>query len=294
MKIIDGKKTSQDIFKELQIETEKIVASGKRPPSLVAVLIGNDPASSYYVRSKERRAKKIGFTSETISLNEDISENELLDIIKKLNNDNNIDGYIVQLPLPKHIDEQKIILAIDPNKDIDGFHPVNLGRMLVQLEGFLPATPYGIIELIKRYNIETEGKKVVVIGRSLIVGRPLSILLSQKRNFGNASVCVVHSRTKNIEKMTKDADIIITALGKPHFLKENMVKEGVVIIDAGINQIDAPETQKGYKLVGDVDFDNVSKKSSYITPVPGGVGPMTIAMLMTNTLKSYLKNKKKS
>jgi len=293
MQIIDGKQTAQDIYNELHIETQKIIDAGKRPPSLVAVLVGDDPASNYYVRSKEKKAQKIGFSSKTLRLDKNISEQELLEIIKDLNKDSNIDGYIVQLPLPKQIDDQKIIEAIDPNKDIDGFHPLNLGKMIIQQKGFIPATPYGILELINRYNIETEGKKIVIIGRSLIVGRPLSILLSQKRNGGNATVCVAHSRTHNLPNLTKDADIVITALGKPHFLKAEMVKDGVVIIDAGINQIEAPDTKKGYKLVGDVDFEAVSKKASFITPVPGGVGPMTIAMLMKNTLKAYYSNKNK-
>ena len=291
MIIIDGKHTAEEIYSELRKETEKIVSSGKRPPSLVAILVGNDPASTHYVRSKEKIAKKIGFSSQTIHFPISITQEELLQEIKKLNNNPDIDGYIVQLPLPKHIDEQEIIFAINPDKDIDGFHPLNLGKMLVQSEGFLPATPYGILELIKRYDINTVGKKVVIIGRSLIVGRPLSILLNQKHVGGNATVCVAHSKTKNLKKLTLSADILITALGKPEFVTADMVKEGVVVIDAGINQIEDKNSAKGYKLVGDVKFDEVSKKASYITPVPGGVGPMTIAMLMVNTMRAYKNNK---
>ena len=290
MILIDGKKIAQDISKELKEEVQNYVDKGHRPPHLVAVLVGNDPASSYYVKSKERKAKKTGYTSEVIYLDEETTEKELLQLVDQLNKDSQIDGFIVQLPLPGHIDEQKIIMAIHPDKDIDGFHPENIGRMVAQLPGFLPATPYGILELINRYQIPTEGKKAVVIGRSLIVGRPLSIMLSQKRAGGNASVCIAHSRTKDLKKLTKDADIVVTAIGKPEFLKADMVKEGVAIIDAGINEVPDPSSSKAYKLVGDVDFEEVSKKASYITPVPGGVGPMTIAMLLKNTLLAYKKN----
>ncbi len=287
MILIDGKQTAADIREEIKGEVSELVKQGKRPPHLVAVLVGNDPASMTYVNSKERLAKKIGFDSTVLRLDETISEADLLKTVDELNRDESVDGYIVQLPLPAHIDEQKIIMAIDPDKDVDGFHPVNLGKMLVQLPGFLPATPYGIMELIKRYNIETSGKNVLIVGRSLIVGRPLSILMSQKREGGNATVTVAHSRTKNIKELTLKADIIITALGKAHFLTADMVKEGVVVIDAGINSIDAPDTKRGYRLVGDADFENISKKASFMTPVPGGVGPMTIAMLLKNTLQAY-------
>ncbi len=290
MILIDGKKTAQDISNELRETVDQYTAQGHRPPHLVAVLVGNDPASTYYVRSKEKKAKKAGYTSEVIYLDASTSEQELLQLVDKLNKDEAVDGFIVQLPLPRHIDEQKILMAIAPEKDIDGFHPENIGKMVAQLPGFLPATPYGILELINRYKIPTEGKKAVVIGRSLIVGRPLSILLSQKRPGGNASVCVAHSRTKNIKELTQDADIVITAIGQAEFLKANMVKDGVVIIDAGINEVPDSTRPKGYKLVGDVDFDAVSKKASYITPVPGGVGPMTIAMLLKNTLQAYENN----
>ncbi len=287
MILIDGKQTAADIREEIKNEVAEIVKQGKRPPHLVAVLVGNDPASMTYVGSKERLSKKVGFNSTLLHFDENISEADLLKTVADLNRDDTVDGYIVQLPLPSHIDSQKVIMAIDPAKDVDGFHPVNLGKMMAQLPGFLPATPYGIIELIKRYNIETSGKNVLIIGRSLIVGRPLSILMSQKREGGNATVTVAHSRTKNIKELALQADIIITALGKAHFLTADMVKDGVVVIDAGINSIDAPETKRGYRLVGDADFENISKKASYMTPVPGGVGPMTIAMLLKNTLQAY-------
>jgi len=288
MKIIDGKKISSDIKEEIAQKVRQITAQSLRPPHLTAVLVGNDPASLSYVKSKEKASSKVGFTSSLIHLNENITEEELLKIIDDLNRDDSVDGYIVQLPLPEHINEQKIITAIDPNKDVDGFHPLNLGKMLAQLPGFLPATPYGILELINRYNIDTDGKQVLIIGRSLIVGRPLSILLGQKRKGGNATVTLAHSHTRNIKQLALQADIIVTALGKPHFLTEDMLKEGVVIIDAGINSIEAPGSPKAYRLVGDVDFENVAPKTSYITPVPGGVGPMTIAMLLKNTLDAYL------
>ena len=287
MTIIDGKQTAADIRNRIGEQVAQSLAKGNRPPHLVAVIVGDDPASKTYVRSKERSAEKIGFKSTVIRLEAKTSEAELLKVVDNLNNDEGVDGYIVQLPLPKHIDEQKIIMAIRPDKDVDGFHPMNLGKMLAQLPTLLPATPYGILELINRYNIETSGKNVLIIGRSLIVGRPLSVLLSQKRKGGNATVTVAHSRTKNIKDLALQSDIIITALGKAHFLTADMVKEGVVVIDAGINSVDAPDTKRGYKLVGDADFENISKKASYMTPVPGGVGPMTIAMLLKNTFQAY-------
>jgi len=287
MKIIDGKKISAEVKTEIKQEIDKITSRGLRPPHLTAVLVGNDPASWTYVRNKKKASQDIGFTSSVLHFDEDITEQQLLQVVETLNNDEKVDGYIVQLPLPAHIDEQKIIMAIDPSKDVDGFHPLNLGKMMVGLPTFIPATPSGIIELIKRYQIETEGKRVLVIGRSLIVGRPLSILLSQKRKGGNATVTVAHSKSRDLKQLSLQADIIITAMGQPHFLKADMVKEGVVIIDVGINSIDAPDTKRGYRLTGDVDFEPVSKKASYITPVPGGVGPMTIAMLLKNTLQAY-------
>ena len=286
MIILDGKKTSNDIKAEIAESVKEIVANGSRPPHLAAVIVGDDGASLTYVGSKVRACKRVGFESTLIKLPETISENELLEKVNELNNDENIDGYIVQLPLPKHIDSQKILMAVDADKDVDGFHPTNFGKMALSLPTFISATPFGIMELLKRYNVDTSGKHTVVIGRSDIVGRPISILMSQKSNPGNSTVTLAHSRTKNIEELTKQADIIISALGVPNFVKEDMVKDGAVIVDVGITRV-ADNSAKGYKIVGDVDYENVSKKSSYITPVPGGVGPMTIAMLLKNTLLAY-------
>ena len=286
MIILDGKKTSNDIKAEIAESVKEIVAKGSRPPHLAAVIVGNDGASLTYVSSKVRACKMVGFESTLIKLPETISENELLEKVKELNDDENIDGYIVQLPLPKHIDSQNILMAVDADKDVDGFHPTNFGKMALSLPTFISATPFGIMELLKRYNVETSGKHTVVIGRSDIVGRPISILMSQKSNPGNSTVTLAHSRTKNIEELTKQADIIISALGVPNFVTAEMVKDGAVIVDVGITRV-ADNSQKGYKIVGDVDYENVSKKSSYITPVPGGVGPMTIAMLLKNTLLAY-------
>jgi len=286
MIILDGKKTSNDIKAEIAESVKEIVANGSRPPHLAAVIVGDDGASLTYVGSKVRACKRVGFQSTLIKLPETISENELLEKVNELNNDENIDGYIVQLPLPKHIDSQKILMAVDANKDVDGFHPTNFGKMALSLPTFISATPFGIMELLKRYDVETSGKHTVVIGRSDIVGRPISILMSQKSNPGNSTVTLAHSRTKNIDELTKQADIIISALGVPNFVKGDMVKDGAVIVDVGITRV-ADNSQKGYKIVGDVDYKNVSKKSSYITPVPGGVGPMTIAMLLKNTLLAY-------
>ena len=247
-------------------------------------MVGNDGASMTYVSSKVKACERVGFKSTLIRLNDDISEETLLSEIEKLNTDDDIDGFIVQLPLPKQIDEQKVLMAVDPEKDVDGFHPVNVGKMTLDLPTFLSATPYGILELLERYNVEVSGKHVVVIGRSHIVGRPMSILLSQKRTIGNATVTVAHSRTKNLKEITQNADIIIAALGMPEFLTGDMVKNGVVIVDVGITRVDDLTKSRGYRLAGDVHFDSVSEKASYITPVPGGVGPMTIAMLLKNTL----------
>ena len=286
MIILDGKKTSNEIKAEIAESVKEIIAKGLRPPHLAAVIVGDDGASLTYVGSKVRACKRVGFDSTLIKLPETISENKLLEKVNELNNDENIDGYIVQLPLPKHIDSQKILMAVDADKDVDGFHPTNFGKMALSLPTFISATPFGIMELLKRYNVETSGKHTVVIGRSDIVGRPISILMSQKSNPGNSTVTLAHSRTKNIEVLTKEADIIISALGVPNFVNEDMVKEGSVIIDVGITRV-ADNSQKGYKIVGDVDYENVSKKSSYITPVPGGVGPMTIAMLLKNTMLAY-------
>ena len=286
MIILDGKKTSNDIKAEIAVSVKEIIAKGARPPHLAAVIVGDDGASLTYVGSKVRACKRVGFESTLIKLPESISENELLEKVNELNNDENIDGYIVQLPLPKHIDSQKILMAVNADKDVDGFHPTNFGKMALSLPTFISATPFGIMELLKRYDVKTSGKHTVVIGRSDIVGRPISILMSQKSNPGNSTVTLAHSRTENIEELIKQADIIISALGVPNFVKEDMVKDGAVIVDVGITRV-ADGSEKGYKIVGDVDYENVSKKSSYITPVPGGVGPMTIAMLLKNTLLAY-------
>ncbi len=284
MQLLDGKKTSNDIKNEIAAEVQSIKAAGGKVPHLAAVLVGNNGASLTYVGSKVKSCQEIGFDSTLVSLPETITEDELLAKIKELNEDDNLDGYIVQLPLPKHIDEQKILLAIDPDKDVDGFHPTNFGRMALEMESFIPATPFGIMELLERYKVETAGKHTVVIGRSHIVGRPMSILMSRKGNPGDSTVTLTHSRTKDLAEFTKNADIIITALGVPEFLKADMVKDGVTVIDVGITRVEDASNSKGYVIKGDVDFDGVSKKASFITPVPGGVGPMTIAMLLKNTL----------
>ena len=286
MTILDGKKTSNDIKDEIAHEVNSIISNGDRPPHLAAVIVGNDGASLTYVGSKVRACEKVGFDSTLVSLDDSISEEELLDKVYELNNDKKIDGYIVQLPLPEHIDTQKVLLAVDPKKDVDGFHPVNFGRMALNLPTFISATPNGIMELLKRYEVPTEGKNTIVIGRSDIVGKPVSILMGLKTNPGNSTVTLAHSRTKNIEDLIKQADIVISALGVPDFIKEHMIKEGATVIDVGITRV-KDDSQKGYKIVGDVDYENVSKKSSFITPVPGGVGPMTIAMLLKNTLQAY-------
>ena len=284
MQLLDGKKTSEDIKKEIAIEVQQMKDNGEKVPHLAAVIVGTDGASLTYVGSKVRSCQQIGFESTLVSLPESITEAELLLKIKELNEDDNLDGYIVQLPLPKHIDEQKILMAIDPDKDVDGFHPANFGKMALDMDTFIPATPFGIMQLLERYKVDTVGKHTVVIGRSHIVGRPMSILMSRKGNPGDSTVTLTHSRTKNIEEFTKNADIIITALGVPNYLKADMVKDGVVVIDVGITREEDASHTKGYVITGDVDFDGVSKKSSFITPVPGGVGPMTIAMLLQNTL----------
>ena len=286
MIILDGKKTSADIKDEIASEVKSITLSGDRPPHLAALIVGNDGASLTYVGSKVKACEKVGFDSTLLSLPESISEQELLTKVNELNNDDKIDGYIVQLPLPKHIDTQKVLMAVDPKKDVDGFHPTNFGKMALKLPTFISATPNGIMELLKRYKVSTEGKHTVVIGRSDIVGKPISILMGLKTNPGNSTVTLAHSRTKNIEDLIKQADIVISALGVPNFIKDYMIKDGAIIIDVGITRV-PDNSVKGYKIVGDVDFENVSKKSSYITPVPGGVGPMTIAMLLTNTLQAY-------
>jgi methylenetetrahydrofolate dehydrogenase (NADP+)/methenyltetrahydrofolate cyclohydrolase len=291
MQLLDGKKTAEDIKSEIAAEVQKMKNNGEKVPHLAAVIVGNDGASLTYVGSKVKSCQQIGFESTLVVLPEDTSEVELLDKIKELNEDADIDGFIVQLPLPKHIDEQKILMAIDSDKDVDGFHPTNFGKMALDMETFIPATPFGIMQLLERYKIETQGKHTVIIGRSHIVGRPMSILMGRKGYPGNATVTLTHSHTKNIESYTKEADIIITALGVPNYLKADMVKEGVVVIDVGITRLADETNAKGYVITGDVDFENVSKKASYITPVPGGVGPMTIAMLLKNTLLAREKRK---
>ena len=284
MQLLDGKKTAQDIKNEIQAEVSQMKADGKRTPHLAAVLVGNDGASLTYVGSKVRSCEQVGFQSTLVRLEESISEVALLEEIAKLNADSSIDGYIVQLPLPKHINEERILMAVDPVKDVDGFHPSNFGKMALEMQAFIPATPFGIVELLKRYELDIQGKECVVIGRSHIVGRPISILLSQKGVVGNATVTLTHSRSKNIEQLTRKADIVISALGIPEFLKADMVKDGAIIIDVGITRVADDTHPKGYRIKGDVDFDEVAPKASYITPVPGGVGPMTIAMLLKNTL----------
>jgi len=285
--IIDGKKISTLIKEEIKNQVEEIKSKGGRVPHLAAVLVGEDGASLTYVSNKVSSCKQVGFKSSLINLPYEIKEEKLLKEITRLNNDKEVDGFIVQLPLPKHIDQNKVLLSINPKKDVDGFHPTNFGKMALDMETFVSATPYGIMELLERYNIDTNGKHTVVIGRSNIVGRPISILMSRKAKLGNSTVTVVHSRTKNLETFTKNADIIISALGVPNFLKASMVKDGVVVIDVGINRVKDLNKTKGYVLKGDVDFESVKEKASHITPVPGGVGPMTIASLIQNTLKAY-------
>ena len=287
MIILDGKKTSNDIKSELSVLVDELMKKGKRPPHLAAVLVGNDGASLTYVGSKVRSCEKIGYQSTLIHLPETTSEDELLEQIHSLNTDKEIDGFIVQLPLPKHIDEEKVLMAVDPHKDVDGFHPTNFGKMALDMESFIPATPYGIVELLDRYKIDISGKHAVVIGRSNIVGRPMSILLSRKSSPGNATVTLTHSRTRNLETITKEADIVVSALGVPNFLTQDMIKEGAIIIDVGITRVPDDSKPKGYVITGDVDYENVKEKASYITPVPGGVGPMTIAMLLQNTYYAY-------
>lgn len=287
MTILDGKKTSEALKQEIAEEVKQLKNQGKKVPHLAAVLVGDDGASLTYVGSKVKACEQVGFASTLVKLPADISEEKLLQEIAKLNANPEIDGYIVQLPLPKHINEQKILLAIDPTKDVDGFHPANFGRMALDMEAFIPATPFGIMELLKRYKVPTQGKHVVVVGRSHIVGRPISILLSQKGDQGNATVTLTHSHTPNLADLTRQADIVVMALGIPEFLKGDMVKEGVTVIDVGITRLKDDSNSKGYRIVGDVAFNEVKEKASYITPVPGGVGPMTIAMLLKNTLLAY-------
>jgi methylenetetrahydrofolate dehydrogenase (NADP+)/methenyltetrahydrofolate cyclohydrolase len=287
MIVLDGKKTAQDLKEEIKETVAAIKKSGKRAPHLAAVLVGNDGASLTYVGSKVRSCDYVGFDSTLIRLEESTTEEALLKQIAELNQNQDLDGYIVQLPLPKHIDEEKILLAIDPTKDVDGFHPSNFGRMALEMDAFIPATPFGIMELLERYKIETAGKHCVVVGRSHIVGRPISILLSQKGPAGNATVTLAHSRTQQLSELTKTADIIVMALGIPEFLTASMVKEGATIIDVGITRVADAAHPKGYVIKGDVAYEEVAQKAAAITPVPGGVGPMTIAMLLKNTLLAY-------
>jgi len=290
MQIIDGKKIADDIYRELSAEIEVIKNLDKRLPHLAAVIVGNDGASETYVANKERACSNVGFNSTIIRYPENISQQDLLVKIKELNENNEIDGLIVQLPLPAHFDEQQVIEAINPNKDVDGFHPMNVGKMLVGIPSFISATPLGIIELLSRYKIETVGKSCVVIGRSNIVGKPVSVLMSRNAYPGNATVTICHSKTKGLKEICLNADILIVAIGKPNYLTADMVKEGAVVIDVGINRIKSDKTKSGWKLIGDVAFDEVAPKCGYITPVPGGVGLMTVASLLLNTMKAY-KNK---
>ena len=289
MILIDGKETASKIKLEIAEEVNKIIASGGKRPHLAAILVGKDGASETYVNYKVKDCEQVGFASSLIRFDEDIKEQELLDKVKELNEDPDIDGFIVQLPLPDHIAESKVIEAIDPSKDVDGFHPVNAGRLLIGMPCFQSATPAGIVELIKRYNIETSGKHCVIIGRSNIVGKPIAALLAQKRDPGNCTVTVCHSRTPNIGELTMKADIIIAAMGYPGFLTEDMVPDGAVVIDVGTTRVKSDQTKSGFKLKGDVDFEGVAPKCSYITPVPGGIGPMTRVSLLLNTLKAAKK-----
>ena len=286
MKLIDGKKISEKVLDEIKFSVQNRVKNNLKIPHLAAILVGDDGASKTYVNSKIKACEKVGFKSSFFKFDDSISEIELLNQIKKINENDDIDGFIVQLPLPKHINQEVILNKVSPAKDVDGFHPNNYGKMTLGIDTFIPATPAGIIELIERSEIQTEGKKCLVIGRSQIVGRPISILLSQNKSFGNSTVTVAHSRTKDLEKLCLDSDIIISAIGIPEFIKGNMIKKGSSIIDVGITRVDDLSSPKGYRIVGDVDFKSVSNTVGYITPVPGGVGPMTISMLLKNTLKA--------
>jgi len=294
MKILDGKKVSNEIKEEIAAEVAKMKANGEKVPHLAAIIVGTDGASLTYVGSKVRSCERVGFESTLVQMPNTTSEVELLNKIEELNQNKDIDGFIVQLPLPDQIDTQKVIMAVDPDKDVDGFHPTNFGKMALDMSTFIPATPFGILELIERYGVETQGKHTVVIGRSHIVGRPMSILMGRKGFPGNSTVTLTHSRTKNITQITSQADIIISALGVPKFLKAEMVKDDAVIIDVGITRVPDESKERGYYITGDVDFENVRKKASFITPVPGGVGPMTIAMLLKNTLLARERHRSRS
>jgi methylenetetrahydrofolate dehydrogenase (NADP+)/methenyltetrahydrofolate cyclohydrolase len=289
MELIDGKKIAESIRNEIAIEVERIKDRDGKVPHLAAILVGEDPASETYVSSKSKACNEVGFDSSTYRFPADISEKELLETVEFINNDPEIDGLIVQLPLPKHIDSQKVIQQIRPEKDVDGFHPVNVGRMTIGLPAYISATPNGIMELIMRSGIQTTGKSCVILGRSNIVGKPMSILMARNAEPGNATVTVCHSKTKNIKEITSQADILIVAIGQPEFVTADMVKEGAIVIDVGIHRVESSQTKSGFRLIGDVKFDEVSKKASHITPVPGGVGPMTIVSLLLNTLKAAKK-----
>lgn len=289
MELLDGKLISNKIKEEIKTEVGTIIDRGERGPHLAAILVGEDPASQTYIKNKEKSCREAGIISSVYNYPDTIGEEELLENIDFLNSDPEVDGIIVQLPLPNHISESKVIEKVNPSKDVDGFHPVNYGRMALGLPAFLPATPFGIMQLIERYNIPTEGKHCVVLGRSNIVGSPISILMSRKSDPGNATVTICHSRTENIGEVAASADILIVAIGKPLFVTEEMVKKDAVVIDVGMHRMPSNKTKSGFKLRGDVDFDNVAKKCKYITPVPGGVGPMTIVALLSNTLKAYKK-----
>jgi len=289
MTIIDGKQIAADIRAELKLKIETFKKKEGNIPGLVAILVGEDPASNVYVSMKHKACDEVGIYSKVEKLSAKTTEEDLLKLIEKYNNDNEYHGILVQLPLPKHIDEDKVIEAISPFKDVDGFHPINVGKMVIGKETLYPCTPYGVVELLKRYKIETKGKHVVVVGRSNIVGKPVANMLLQKKAGANAVVTVVHSAAEDLSSITKQADILIAAIGVPEFIKSEMVKNNAVVIDVGVNRVDDSSKKNGYKLVGDVDFENVAKKASFITPVPGGVGPMTIAMLMQNTYSAFLK-----
>ena len=293
MQLLDGKVVSQHIKAQIKQDVDTLLAQGLRAPHLVAILVGDNPASKAYVGSKVKTCAELGFDSTLVAYDTDVSEAELLEKIRSFNNNENIDGILVQLPLPKHIDENKVIDTIHPDKDVDGFHPENLGKMVIGQEAFIPATPYGVMLMLDHYNIKTAGMHAVVIGRSNIVGTPMSILLSRNTEPGNCTVSICHSRTKNMADLCRQADLIVAAIGKPRFVTADMVKDGAVIVDVGINRVESTDTKSGYRLVGDVDFDQVAPKASYITPVPGGVGLMTICALMKNTLQAYQRRLKK-
>ena len=288
MILLDGKKISNEIKNEIKVSVENLIHKKERPPHLAAILVGDDGASLTYIGSKIRSCEQVGFKSSLFHYNSNISEIDLIKKINDLNLDCKIDGFIVQLPLPKHINEQKVLLSIDPSKDVDGFHPTNFGKMALGLKSFIPATPYGIIKLIEKYDIKTDGKNCLVVGRSNIVGRPMSILMSLRGKYGNSTVTLAHSKTKNLNELTLKADIIIMALGIPEFLKSDMIKKDSTVIDVGITRVEDKSKKRGYTIKGDVDFYSVSKKAKFLTPVPGGVGPMTIAMLLQNTLDARL------